>query len=87
MFMANGNSFCNGTSLWVLKEYWIFFVFGALAATPVLSNAWKKIMGCEKKLLSFGSNILYCACLCAGMIVAVVSLVRGGYNPFIYFNF
>lgn len=87
MFMANGNSFCNGTSLWVIKEYWLFFVCGALAATPVVSNAWNRLICNRKKLLSFGGNLLYGACLCGGMAVAVVSLVRGGYNPFIYFNF
>ena len=87
MFMANGNSFCNGTSLWVLKEYWVFFVFGFLAATPIISNAWKRLLGSEKKVFSFGGNLCYCMCLCAGMVVAVISLIRGGYNPFIYFNF
>lgn len=87
MFMANRNSFCNGTSLWVLREYWIFFVVGFFAATPVISNMWKKLLGSDKKFLSLGGNLCYCLCLCAGVFVAVISLIRGGYNPFIYFNF
>ncbi|MCR5101654.1 MAG: MBOAT family protein [Butyrivibrio sp.] len=87
MFMANGNSFCNGTSLWVIKEYWMFYVCGFLVATPIVSEAWSKLLSNKTKVLSFLGNLFYCACMCAGMTVAVVSLVRGGYNPFIYFNF
>ena len=87
MFMCNENSFCNATSLWLLKEYWIIFVVGFFASTPIISNAWNKLFDNKRKVIAFGGNVAYCLCLCAGIFVAIISLIRGGYNPFIYFNF
>ena len=87
LFMLNGNSLANSHSVWILKEYWMLYVAGALVATPLVENLWKKLFSSNKKLISLAGNLMYCASLCAGMAFAVITLVRGSYNPFIYFNF
>lgn len=87
LFMINGNSLCNTVSLWVLKEYWLFIAMAAFFATPIASSFWKKAMGNRKRAVAIIANVLYVVMLCSGTILAFISMVRGSYNPFIYFNF
>ena len=87
LFMLNGNSLVSGYSFWIIKEYWWLYIAGFFASTPLIKMAWEKILYNEKKVLAFVGNIAYSTCLCAGIAFVIISLVRGGYNPFIYFNF
>lgn len=87
LFLLNKNSLYNAESLWVLKEYWFFLVFGLFFATPIASNMWKRLFTSKSKVIWLFSNIAYCALMCLGIFVAFLSLIRGSYNPFIYFNF
>lgn len=87
LFMFNGNSLYNAESIWMLKEYWMYFVGAAICSTPVISQFWNKAFNNKNKVLSFGANILYTVLLALGTVVAIISMIRGSYNPFIYFNF
>ena len=87
MFGISGNSFWNEMTGFLIKEYAIFFILGILFSTPIARRCnellYEKGMGLLGKCLTF----LYPVAMAGLFLVCVAFLVRGGYNPFIYFNF
>lgn len=81
MFGSTGLAVDN-TAIYLLRENIIFFVFAILISTPIIKivyNKWIK------------NNIILSACAYAVLLmlllVSVTYIVKGTYNPFIYFNF
>ncbi len=87
MFFANGNQFCNATSVMILREYWMIFIPAILFAAPLAQVLRKKLLETENKKVFIPAKIGYVTALYAGMLLCMITLIRGGYNPFIYFNF
>lgn len=87
MFMLNENVFINSTTIWLMKEYFIVFVAAIVFSMPVYQKIEKYLCGVKGRLEAFASKTLYVSFLFAGVLISVMFLVRGGYNPFIYFNF
>ena len=87
MFGISGNSFWNEMTGFLIKEYAIFFILGILFSTPIARRCnellYEKGMGLLGKCMTF----LYPVAMAGLFLVCVAFLVRGGYNPFIYFNF
>ncbi|MGN0352652.1 MAG: MBOAT family O-acyltransferase [Roseburia sp.] len=87
MFMVNGNAFCNDTALMILRESWMFFLPAILFSAPIAPRIREKLVETSKKQIAIPAKAGYVLCLSAGMILSMLCLVRGSYNPFIYFNF
>lgn len=86
MFGLNHSGWYSDTAVMFLREYAVFWVAGLLFSMP--SAAWIKER-CSRypKLASLYSCVCYPVGMSALLWVCVVYLVKGGYNPFIYFNF
>lgn len=87
MFWASGNAFCNDATLMILKEYWMIFIPAILFSAPLAPKLREKLIQSDKAGVAAVSKIAYVLLLSAGMLLSVLCLIRGGYNPFIYFNF
>ncbi|HZK39607.1 MAG TPA: MBOAT family O-acyltransferase [Clostridia bacterium] len=82
MFGLAGNPLMDGTFQLYFTQYFLFFVLCALFSTPAAVLMREKI-GKRCKARGF----LYVFVMMALMIVAVSYVIKGSYNPFIYFNF
>jgi alginate O-acetyltransferase complex protein AlgI len=87
MFGMNGNGFSSDMAMMFLREYWLFFAFAALFSTPVAPRISQML--CSRVMGTFGVivNIVRPLALTAVFVACVAYLIRGSYNPFIYFNF
>ena len=88
MIGVNHNGFFSPTAIMFWKEYLGVFIVAIVMMMPVkefISEKLKgkKIPGIFKAVGGMG----YVVVLMALMIFCVVTLAKGGYNPFIYFNF
>lgn len=87
MFWASGNTFCNDTTIMILREYWMIFIPAILFSAPLAPMLREKLIGSEKRSIAIVAKIAYVLLLSVGMLLSLLCLIRGGYNPFIYFNF
>ena len=67
-----------------LKEAFVFLFFSILFAMPVAKWIEKKM---ARSPVPIVTDVLYAAVLMGVFLVAMAYLVKGTYNPFIYFNF
>ena len=74
MFGAGAAGMIDDTTLFVLKDNWIFFAAGIAFSAPLA----KKI---ERKAA------VYDLLLAALFMVCIIYIIKGNYSPFIYFNF
>ncbi|MDD4689777.1 MAG: MBOAT family protein [Eubacteriales bacterium] len=72
--MFGGAAFANKNVIFYLNEYKFFFVVGFLASTPIFK---------DKKWFNTISYFIAPIIL----IVSISYIIKGAYNPFIYFNF
>lgn len=81
MMMFSGTApAISGTAWFYLKEYLLFYIFAAALSTPLIP--WVEKMNSSGYYYFFRN-----AFIAAASYLSVVYLVKGGYNPFIYFNF
>ncbi|SFR76465.1 MBOAT family O-acyltransferase [Anaeromicropila populeti] len=78
--------FCDYTILF-LKEYGIFLIFGIIFSTPVAKRCNRLLVENRFGIAGFFMNVSYLFCIICIFFVCVTYLVKGSYNPFIYFNF
>jgi len=83
LFGLAGNALTDGPFYALLSQYWVFLACAALFSFPVAKALGKKADIRTKKLPA----AVYAVCLLALMLIAVSYVVKGSYNPFIYFNF
>ena len=87
MLGVNNNSFFSPLAVMFLKEYGVFFALGIIFSAPLASKINIEIIQRKSKLLHILAGIAYPAGLMAIFLICISYLVRGSYNPFIYFNF
>ena len=75
LFCLNGNGVFSAEAFMLLRENWLWLAASVLACVSP-EDRRRKLPGA-----------LYPAAMLALLGVCVLYLVRGGYNPFIYFNF
>lgn len=78
-----------------MKENIWYFIFGIIFSTPIAKKLGEYASAKEAGGKAGGEAGrvnpliagLYSLCLIAGMLISLSYLVKGAYNPFIYFNF
>ena len=88
MIGMNDNGIFSATAVMFLKEYWMIFA-AAVACMLPLKNIFLRRLG-ERKvpiIVKALGSLVYIVCLFALLFFCIVVLAKGGYNPFIYFNF
>lgn len=81
MFVINAAGLFDAGTIFYLKQNAVFFLSAILFSMPIGKYIPQKMR--ESKLL----NGCLAVAICAVFIVAISYMVKGGYNPFIYFNF
>jgi alginate O-acetyltransferase complex protein AlgI len=90
MFAVNGNGIFSSTAIMIVKEYGIVFAAGIICALPVkdfIQNLMKKKEVKVPKPARVIGGLCYVVGICALVFFCIIVLAKGGYNPFIYFNF
>ena len=85
MFGVETSVFWTDTVWMFLKEYGVFFIAGIIFSIPIGKRFNKLIV--EKKVSTFVIDIIYPFLMMGIFLIGVTYLVKGSYNPFIYFNF
>lgn len=80
MFGINGNTLCDGQTILYLREYIFYILAGAILSMPII-----KLKNKVKKIKFF--NIYYILIIVLLFIISLSYIIKGTYNPFIYFNF
>lgn len=85
MFTFVSNGFWSNYTYMFLKEYFVFFIAAAILSTPFARRVNKFIINKAKgyKTLEY----IYPVTIMLLFLICVSYLVKGAYNPFIYFNF
>ena len=81
LFGLGGIPLYDPASLFVLSEYWPFYLLGIFAATPV----WGRITG--KLPEGPAAQVLKTSGYLLILLLSISYLAMGAHNPFIYFNF
>ncbi|MEG1500534.1 MAG: MBOAT family O-acyltransferase [Clostridiales bacterium] len=81
MFGLLGNPFFNKHALFYLQEYGIFYLVAIIFALPIVPKLKAKLA--DNKLIALPVAII----LVTLFIVSISFIIKGNYNPFIYFNF
>lgn len=87
MFGLTNNAFYNARVGMFLKEYALVFFFAILFSMPVAKICRKKVEEMENSAARIALKSLYVVGLLSMFTLSVICMVKGGYNPFIYFNF
>jgi len=87
MFGLNSNGFYTPTVGMMLKEYAPVLILAIIFSMPVARICREKVESIKGGFNSFICRIGYLITLCCVMVYTVICMVKGGYNPFIYFNF
>lgn len=86
IFGLNHNGWYNETVFMFIREYAVFWIVGVFLCFPSIKWLKEKI-SFNSKVAIFENSVLYPLGLIGLFWVCVIYLVKGGYNPFIYFNF
>lgn len=90
MLFVGGAEFFSVKTMELLQDYSIFFAFGILFSMPVskVVSRWIENRSKEGRPILTGiTMIVYPSTLLIVFFFAMAYLVKGSYNPFIYFNF
>jgi alginate O-acetyltransferase complex protein AlgI len=87
MLGLNDNGFLSETALMFIRENWLFLVISIVFSAPIMPKIGDMIrsrsMGLCGSLLCIACPFMYIVLFA----LCVTYLVKGSYNPFIYFNF
>ena len=83
MFGFNGINGGNSIGLFYLREYGIFFALGIIFSLPIAPKVSDKIMRKNNIIIS----VIYAFMMLGVFLISISYIVKGSYNPFIYFNF
>lgn len=87
LFGLSGNSFWNDMTGFLLREYWVYLLLGILFSFPIAQKCNTLLSAPRITAVGKVMTVLYPAAMMGVFLLCVAYLVRGGYNPFIYFNF
>ncbi|MDO4548910.1 MAG: MBOAT family protein, partial [Clostridia bacterium] len=82
MFGFGGGGFWDDTATMYVREYGWYVLAALIVALPVGNFLQSKL-----RIPDNAMQILRGLCLAAALFASITSVVMGGYNPFIYFNF
>lgn len=82
MFGVGSSGLYDSTFLMYISNFKIYIIVGILASFPIL----KKIKTCKWVNLKI-YHVISTVCLMTLFIVSLSFMIKGSYNPFIYFNF
>lgn len=85
MFGFSGNPWLDANAIVYFQENVVYLFFGILFSMPIAKVAARKADGLRKAVGAV--NVLYVSAFICVLLVALSYLVKGTYNPFIYFNF
>lgn len=85
MFGLSGHGFWSDYSFMFLKEYLVFFVAGIIFSIPIAKRINRFTV--DRVSGSLILELLYPLTMFVLFLICVSYLVKGTYNPFIYFNF
>lgn len=87
MFGFQTNGLVGSSTLMILQEFWIFIVIGIVFSTPIAKRINYYLVHKEWYHLETVFTMLYPIVMMLVFYVSVTYIVKGTYNPFIYFNF
>ena len=82
MFGAGSAGLFDDTALFYLSNYKFYFAAGIICCLPVIPFVKKKL-DTEKPAIKIISGLL----LLFAFLISLTFIIKGSYNPFIYFNF
>ncbi|MBP3487862.1 MAG: MBOAT family protein [Roseburia sp.] len=85
MFGLDGSGFFSDYAWMYLREYGIFFLLGAVFCVPIGKRCNYLIV--NGKVRTAVIDVIYPVLMMGIFLICVTYLVKGSYNPFIYFNF
>lgn len=84
MFFLNDIAFINQETVYYLRSYFIIFVVGVIASTPILKYLFGKVKFKNKEEILGWGKIIYILFI---LILATAYLIDASFNPFLYFRF
>ncbi len=88
MLSLNGAVPVESITMLYLHDNWMVYIMGILASFPLVSGLKRGYYTLEKNSLFAKSlELVYVVSLGAFFLIATSYLIKGTYNPFIYFNF
>lgn len=88
MLSLNGTVPVESITMLYLHDNWMVYIMGILASFPLVSGLKRGYHTLEKNSLFAKSlELVYVVSLGAFFLIATSYLIKGTYNPFIYFNF
>lgn len=88
MLSLNGDVPVESITMLYLHDNWIVYVMGIMASFPLISGFKKGYHSLEKNSVFAKSlEFVYVLALGTFFLIATSYLIKGTYNPFIYFNF
>ncbi len=80
--MFGGGELINDSTIYYALNYIVYFVFAILISTPIFKKISEKVNGNNPVIAIITAIGLFVL-----LIISVSYIVKGAYNPFIYFNF
>lgn len=80
--MFGNGTLINDSTIYYAMNYFVYFLIAILVSTPIFKNFSLKIKGTNPV-----AYVVSSVGLLALLVVSVSYIVKGAYNPFIYFNF
>ena len=87
LFGLSSNALFNDMTFFLLREYWVFLLLGAFFSAPVARLCNQRLAAQQVNVTGRVMTAAYPAAMLCLFWLCAAYLVRGGYNPFIYFNF
>lgn len=87
LFGINQNIFWNANAGFLIREYALFLIAGIILCMPLARKCNELLIADSKSFVGKCMTAAYPICMMGLFVLCVIYLVRGGYNPFIYFNF
>ena len=81
MFGGGTAPFVDNAFVEYISQYAVYILAGILFSTPIMKKAEKRIPQ------NWFTDLAYAAVIMGIFIISVSFIVKGTYNPFIYFNF
>lgn len=85
MFGVGARGLWSSEAFMFLKEYGVFFIAGIIFSMPIGKRVNRLVV--DGKWEAKWMNGIYPVLMMAMLLICVTYLVKGTYNPFIYFNF
>ena len=84
MFFFSDIAFINTETIYYLRSYFIIFVIGVIASTPVVKYLINKVKFKNKEEILGWGKIVYILFI---LVLATAYLIDASFNPFLYFRF